>query len=196
MNSYYLNGASGIDIQKVLESQWTINIVTGLIVTIVGGIIVYFIYRHFDRKQKDLEKKFTNQNEVNEAKDEAIAAVAVSPKKNYQPVPISSTGYELVQKINKVAPYLREEAEQAYVDQPINLEVKFRDLDKVTGSADRVRLYLVSKEGYPWVYGTVSLKKYPWLKTLPEDTLIDVEGVITKFHSQEIQLKNMTLTKK
>jgi hypothetical protein len=184
------------DFQNIVNSPWTITIVGGLIVGIVVAVVVYFIYKSLDRRQKDLQTKVQNQNEkaerVEVEAEVKLAKTSVTPSKTS----VDSTGYELVQKINELAPYLREEAENAYVGQHIKLDVKFRDLGKVPDSPETVRLYMVSKEGFPWVYGSVRLQDFPWLKTLRQDALVTVEGIITKFHGHDIELKEISLAKK
>jgi hypothetical protein len=104
-----------------------------------------------------------------------------------------SDGYKLVKKMEKEPPYSRKAAENACIGQEINWEVKYQDLNEVKGKADMVRLYLVCKEGFPWVYGEVSLKDYPWFKTLKHDTKLNVKGKIISFHGHFVELANVNL---
>jgi hypothetical protein len=104
-----------------------------------------------------------------------------------------SDGYKLVKKMQKEPPYLRKAAENACIGQEINWEVEYEDLDEVKDKADMVRLYLVCKEGFPWVYGEVSLKDYPWLKTLKQATKLNVTGKIISFHGHSVELANVRL---
>jgi hypothetical protein len=102
-------------------------------------------------------------------------------------------GYKLVKKMEKEPPYSRKAAENAYIGQAINWEVEYQNLDEVKDKADIVRLYLVCKEGFPWVYGEVSLKDYPWFKTLKQDTKLNVKGKIISFHGHSVELANVRL---
>ena len=104
-----------------------------------------------------------------------------------------SDGYKLVKKMEKEPPYSRKAAENACIGQEINWEVEYEDLDEVKDKADMVRLNLVCKEGFPWAYGEVSLKDYPWLKTLKQATKINVKGKIISFHGHSVELANVSL---
>ena len=133
-----------------------------------------------------------NPNEKSNAKDSElkITSETLSDKSV-----TDSDGYNLVKKMEKEPPYSRKAAENACIGQAINWEVEYQDLDEVKDKADMVRLYLVCKEGFPWIYGEVSLKDYPWLKTLMQATKLNVKGEIISFHGHYVELANVSLSK-
>lgn len=175
------------ELKAIFNNQWTI--------TIVGGIIVVLFGYYLNKKNTKLENKLQVQEEKLEKKDLKETTTINTASQNSQKLETKSEGYELVRKVEENSPFLREEAENAYTDQEIDWEVVFHDLSKINGAKDKVRLYLACKEGYPWVYGEVSLKDYPWLKLLKQRSVIHIKGKIVKFHGHNIELKNIVLRK-
>jgi hypothetical protein len=188
-----MNVLAAIDWDKFMNNDWTVAIVSGLVVTIVGGVVVALILGRYASRQSSLEEKIEIQAEIAEAKEKTpqLTSSALSTPSRQDK---ESAGYKLVKKMNDQSPYLREAAEDAYIGQRIKQLARYIDIDKVEKEDDLFRIVLVSAEGYPWLYGTIRLSEYPWLKTLKRESYVKVDGEIVSFRSHEIGLKDVKLS--
>jgi hypothetical protein len=187
-----MNVLAAIDWGKFINNDCTVAIVSGLVVTIVGGVVLALILGRYASKQSSLEEKIKIQGEIAEAKEKSpqptSSAVSAPSRQDKE-----SAGYGLVKKMDDQSPYLREAAEDAYIGQRIKQLARYINIDKVEKEDDLFRIMLVSAEGYPWLYGTIKLSEYPWLKTLKKESYVEVDGEIVRLRGHDINLKDVKL---
>jgi len=146
-------------------------ILTGLIKSIHGHDIELSNVKIVSLQKNQISEK--DNNELNRSKQ--------SNKCN---------AIDIVQTIEKLPPYQREEAAKNYVGLPISWETTFVSLSI---SQDIARLFLNINDRYPWITCSVKLNEYPELKVANSGTRIRLTGSIKYVRGHDIELEKVKI---
>jgi hypothetical protein len=99
---------------------------------------------------------------------------------------------KIIRDIQKRPPLQRSEASQHYAGLRVRWKVAFSSShSKSDGS---VRLMLLDRGHYPWIYADVSVDDYPEIKTFAEGTKLWVSGSIQSCDGNTITLSDAKVT--
>jgi len=158
---------------SLLTSPWII----GTSVTVIGGLILYFVFGVGREKNT---RKITQSERTGEKFDRGgELSSELTPEK-------------IIDEIRKVPVFQRETLAESYKNIKIeNWNTTLQSARKI--SNDRLHLMLLDRGNYPWVYADVEEKEYPKLKIMKEGEKVIISGTIQKVEGNTVELKDTKL---
>lgn len=183
------------------------QIATGLLVTVIGGILLYLfgINKPTNKSTKVLGSQNSN---VNNNRGTVIINNSSSSNKPAKDEPNSSFESEIgekdtaknsplviIEEINSYKkPYMRKQAEESFLGLKVSWRLEFQRIDFFGADNNIAHLSFSKGKGFRvWIHCEVSLEDYPELKTLEEGKIIVITGKIYSVSAGTIYLKDVKL---